>query len=297
MKVAFINRPKDSWIGGDYVQMEKTADELRKLGIEVTIFETPFPLPTSIMNDIDIVHLWNFTMDWTKSGIWMAKGHKKKTVCSMIYHDVSSISDETQQIMIDNLDRAIFLCPQEKERADKHIKVTNYVFIPNGIDKWWLEPVDYKTEDYVLTVGRIDGTKGQLEVAKECKKLGLKYKIVGENINHEYLKLCQKNGVEYLGVLTGDKLKEVYAKCRVYVLKSNTEIMPLTVMEAGALNKPVVLNDKCLFKFPGISNSIEEAWNKTDNKELYDFISKTTWESIAKLIKQQYETINNNASI
>ena len=292
MRVAMINRPKTSWIGGDYIQMEKTADELRKLGVEVKIFETPIPMPVKIIDDYDIVHLWNFTMEWTKIGVWMANGHKKKIVCSMIYHDVSTISNELQQIMADNIHRLIFLCPKEKDRANRHISLkANYSYIPNGIDKWWLEPVKYKTEDYVLTVGRVDGTKGQLRVAEECKRLGLKYKIVGEGINKDYLKKCQKLGAEHLGVLTGDELKEVYAKCRVFALLSDTEIQPLTVMEAGALNKPVVLNDKCLFDFPGISSTIKEAWEKKDNPELHDFVSKTTWGDVAKLIKQEYEQL------
>jgi len=292
MRIMMINRPRASWLGGDYIQMEKTAECLRQLGVEVTIFETPVPLPVNVIDEYDIIHLWNFTMPWTKIGIWMAKGHKKKTVCSMIYHDVSSITDELQQIMADNLDRLIFLCPKEKDRANRHISLkSNYSYIPNGIDKYWLEPIKVRRENYVLTVGRIDGTKGQLEVAKECKKLGFKYKIVGEDINHEYLKKCTRAGAEYLGVLQGDALKKVYTKCRVYALKSNTEVMPLTVMEAGALNKPVVLNDKCLFEFPGISATIKEAWEKKDNQELYDFVSKTTWLDVAKLIKQEYESI------
>jgi hypothetical protein len=42
MRVMHINRPKAGWIGGDYIQMESTAEELRKLGVEVDIEETSF---------------------------------------------------------------------------------------------------------------------------------------------------------------------------------------------------------------------------------------------------------------
>ena len=292
MRIAFINRPKGSWIGGDYVQMESTAEALRKLGVQVDIFETPTPIPVTTLSSYDIIHLWNFTMPWSKIGVWVGKHLNKKIVCSMIYHETSNTTTEEQQIMIDNINLGIFLCPGEVARAEKKIKINcKTAMIPNGISPWWLKPIKHKRQNYVLTVGRIDGTKGQLEVARECKKLGYKYKMVGEAIDNHYLTRCTNYGAEYLGILKGDELKKVYAQCRVFVLKSNTEVMPLTVMEAGALNKPVVLNDKCLFKFPGISDSIESAWEKSDNRELHDFVSKTTWDDVAKLIKEQYEQL------
>jgi glycosyltransferase involved in cell wall biosynthesis len=297
MRIAYINRKKTSWIGGDFIQMENTAKALRDLGVTVDIFDTPFPLPIETIDSYDIVHTWNFTMQWSQLAIWMAKKHKKKVVCSMIYHAVSQIPMNLQQIMADNTDLAIFICEDEFKRTKENkLKINKKCFIPNGIDSWWLDPIDVKTEDFVLSVGRIDGTKGQLRTAEKCKKLGYKFKMVGEIINEDYYDKCLELGAEYLGVKHGADLKEIYAKCRVFALESNTEIMPLTVMEAGALNKPVILTN-CSFKFPGISASLEEAWNKKDNEELFSFIKKTTWSDIAKKVKKQYENININSSL
>lgn len=45
------NRKKSAWNGGDYVQLEKTAEALRRLGVEVDINEEPFITPPSKLLD------------------------------------------------------------------------------------------------------------------------------------------------------------------------------------------------------------------------------------------------------
>ena len=70
MKVLFINRPKAAWIGGDYIQLEKTAEALAKLGVDVDISETPLISPAIKMKEYDIIHVWNFSMSWCKLAIW-----------------------------------------------------------------------------------------------------------------------------------------------------------------------------------------------------------------------------------
>ena len=101
MKVLFINRPENLWLGGDYIQMKRTAEELVKLGVEVDISETPAISPAIAMRKYDIVHTFNFSMDWSKVAVWIANLWKKKFVASMIYHEGEQFTSyKEQQIMI-----------------------------------------------------------------------------------------------------------------------------------------------------------------------------------------------------
>ena len=83
MKILFQNRRKDLWQGGDYVQMEETARALRKLGYEIDISDE-YVVKPDVIERYDLVHLWNFSMEWTKFQLWVARKHKKPVVCSMI---------------------------------------------------------------------------------------------------------------------------------------------------------------------------------------------------------------------
>ena len=305
MKVLLINRPKHLWIGGDYVQMEKTAEALVKLGVEVEISETPLISPAIRMREFDIVHTFNFIMDWSKYAIWCGKSWKKKVVCSMIYHDLDKfIPYEQQQIMADNLDSAIFLAQGEYDRFKKNLKIdeSKVSFVPNGIDEFWFSEVKSNNkEDFVLTVGRLDGTKGQFELAVACKELGIKLVCVGERNDKNYSKLCEEAGAILTGPMEKEDLIKMYASCKVFALNSKAEVMPLTVMEAGAQGKPVLLADTCEYKFnnviwtkndiKSVSKNLATALKLTSNEGLRQEMKDMTWEATARQIKAIYDKI------
>jgi glycosyltransferase involved in cell wall biosynthesis len=298
MIVGFFNRPKDLWVGGDYVQLEKTAEALRKLGVEVRIFEHPLPPPKEIQA-LDIIHYWNFSMEWSKYAVWLGVKYKKPLVASMIYHESEHyIPYANQQLMLDNT-HPIFLCEGEKERVKRHLKVKKSSIIPNGIDKEWFKPTREKVPvtDYVLTVGRLDGTKGQLETAQACKELGLTYVMIGEDFDTEYTETCKLLGAIHLGKMTREELKKWYKHASLYVLMSKKELMPLTVMEAGAFKKNIVLTDKCEYQFPNVKYSNTEDLRENimrallleKNETLYKFVKSQTWDDVALSIKHIYD--------
>ena len=75
--------------GGDLIQMETTAAELRKLGVEVDISTDV----NADLSDYDIVHV--FQMDWAPEAYFYAKkarAVKKPLVLSPIHHSVKEVT-------------------------------------------------------------------------------------------------------------------------------------------------------------------------------------------------------------
>jgi glycosyltransferase involved in cell wall biosynthesis len=309
MKIMFINRPKKLWVGGDYIQLEKTAEALRKLGHTVDIEETPLPLPAKKMFSYDIIQVFNFSMAWSKIGIWAAKTKGLKCVASMIYHEGENFVDySTQQIMFNAIDKAIFLTEGEIDRAKRHLNVDDNkcVIIENGLDEWWFEElINDNKEPYILTVARIEPFKGQLAVAKACREIGIKYICVGEIIDSSYASELEKEGAILTGKMEGLDLKKMYNACSVYALCSMAEVMPLTVMEAGSQKKNIVLSDRCEWKIPcceyvehgnveQIKKAIEKQLKQPEAKELHDKVKNMTWDNVANKLIEVYESIVDN---
>lgn len=305
MKILFTNRPKNVWVGGDYIQMERTAEELRKLGVEVEIIESGLLRPAIRIREFDIVHNFNFSMEWATYSCWMANLHNKPWISSMIYAETDQfVNYEKQQVMIDNCKSAIFLNQGEVDRAKRKLNIKDEIIsiIPNGIDDFWFQNIKTKNSygDYVLTVGRIEPFKGQLAVAKACKRLGYKYICVGERLYEDYAKEVEKAGGIILSPMGKEELIKMYKHAKVMVLASRAEIMSLAVMEAMAQNCPVVLTDHSEWKPENVSlceydnvKSIKTAIEKEYGRKINHRkeMKKYRWEEVAKSIKKVYESI------
>lgn len=303
MKVLFVNREKRKWTGGDYFQMERTAEELRKLGHQVTIVELAGEGISRDISEYDIIHGFNFSMGWSK---WLMNNQKlphQKFVMSMIYHELDDFASyPDQQFMYDRLDAAIFLNQEEVERISRHIKVNpdKHHLVENGIDDFWFVPqskfLDPRKQKYVLCVGRNDSTKGQRFVAEACAELGIRFYSIGGNMKKKF----GKNTL--LPDMPQSELVKWYANCSVFVLASKNELMPLTVMEAGAQAKNIVLTKHCGWQIPGceyvehgdvvgIVNAIKKSLEKEPNYDLRDMLRSMTWEKAAKEIDKIYKQL------
>jgi len=302
MKVLFQTR-KNNFQGGDLIQMEETAKALRKLGVEVDISDEPFVKP-EVIQAYDLVHLWNFPMLHTKYQLWVARKYKKPVVCSMIYSELDKTIDiPLQQIMLDELSYAIFQTEGERERVKRHLKLdeSKSVIIPNGIDEWWFKKEDSRVflEDFVLTVGRIEPSKGQLACALACKELKIPYVCIGEVRDLEYYAKLKQNGVIWYAPMPKEELKIWYNSAKVYIQPSEAETWSLCIDEALSQGTSVILTEMCerndidiLRCLPNdiesIKISIRQAWKPKD----YSRASKLkTWDNVAKQILELYGKI------
>jgi glycosyltransferase involved in cell wall biosynthesis len=303
-----VNRPEKNWTGGDFIKLKKVTAELNKLGVRADILE----LEKLGMNEwygveeYDIVHTWNFSMPWSKYAVWLGGKKKKKVVASMIYHDTEVfIPYNFQQIMMDHMDACIYETESEIERVERHLVPKNSYILPNGLDSDWFKDSSEKVplNDYVLTVGRIEPNKGQLEAALACKELGLAYVCIGEPAVAEYAKEVASAGAVIYPALSQEKLKPWYKDCSVYIQPSSTETWGMAVDEAAAQGAKVVVSTGFERKsIPGavycihgneesIAHSIRQALSQERDRTFQAQLKKRTWEKYAKELIKIYEEI------
>lgn len=311
MKILFQNRPKHIFQAGDYYQLEQTAKALRSKGIEVEINDQPIYTPAIQYRNFDIVHTFNFSMPWTPYQVGLATMYRKPVVCSVLYHDKDNyVSWDVQRELEKQINALIFLNEGEKQRFKAKLELTEEKshIIENGVNEMWFKKVRVKKDQrpYVLTVGRVEDLKGQLAVAKACKKIGIKYVMAGQELDKNYLKACEDEGAVHVGIVEGDDLLELYAGCTCFVLNSKSDIQPLSIMEAGAQAKPVITTKSCLYQPVGVSvvdvdnvaqlvREIKKTIGMKPNTELRDYLKTKTWEAVADQLIGIYTDLINNS--
>lgn len=135
-----------------------------------------------------------------------------------------------------------------------HVEV---IFIPNGaevvsgvgaghIKKLGLEP-----GEYLLSVGRIVSQKGLHHLIAAYKQLATTKKLVivgAPSFSERYFAELQRQAANqpqilFLGQRVGRELTELYANAYLYIQPSESEGLPLTVLEAMACGTAVLVSD------------------------------------------------------
>lgn len=296
MKVLMMNRPRESWVGGDMVQMDATMRELAARGHEVKFSDVCDP---ALFRWADIVHLWNASMDWTFFQWAEAHGCGCKVVCSTIYHDIDRfLSFKSQQRMLNGLDAIICLCDGEVDRIKirHNIDADKVHIIPNGIEEFFFADSGGAPLDFALTVGRIEEFKGQRYVAEVCRDMRYQYICIGDG-DKEEVELLKSLGAVVIPSLPREDLVQYYARCFAYVLASQNEIFPLTVLEALAQRKKIILTEEsCWFPEGSISCkhgdkiSIRNAFNQLQYAKPLD-VGGMKWPEVARQIEEVYQCV------
>lgn len=133
------------------------------------------------------------------------------------------------------------------------------LYIPNGVNRpeireaaeirkrWGLEK-----DSYILFLGRLVPEKGLRYLAEAYKKLKTDKKLViaggGSDSNafaKELEQACEdiKDRVIFTGFIQGQVLDELYSNCYIYVLPSDLEGMPLSLLEAMSYGNCCVVSD------------------------------------------------------
>lgn len=132
------------------------------------------------------------------------------------------------------------------------------VFVPNGIDKHTKVEPDLITkkwnigkDDYILYLGRIVPEKGVMYLVEAFNKLkcGKKLVIAGGSSDTDafYNRILDKakdnENIIFTGFVQGDVLSELYSNAYLYVLPSNLEGMPISLLEAMSYGNCCVVSD------------------------------------------------------
>jgi glycosyltransferase involved in cell wall biosynthesis len=202
-----------------------------------------------------------------------------------------------------------------KERIGKETKADVEV-IPNGVDlERFACKNNYKENETMTYVGRLDEDKGVMRIASE---IGPKRKALfagsDEGMKAKLAAECKRRGVgaEFVEV-SPDKIQGIYCKSKFIVLPSKYEGFPLTLLEALASKRPFISTDvgevKAVlqelmprsWQFCIISNSVEDAILSAEahEKEIgMDFaeigkrIKKYGWKEVAKRTLNVYKKLN-----
>ncbi len=200
------------------------------------------------------------------------------------------------------------------------------VLIPNGIDPAEIRPASEITKrfglssrDYILFLGRLVPEKGVHYLIEAYRKLSTDKKLVivgGTSDTDDYVKRLHEMAgddpsIIFTGFQQGPVLEELYSNAYVYVLPSDLEGMPLTLLEAMNYGCCCVTSDigecadvmnGCGVTFPrGNAEALREALQDLcDHPEKAEVrrgesrktvSSKYTWQEITAKTNELYRTL------
>jgi glycosyltransferase involved in cell wall biosynthesis len=142
---------------------------------------------------------------------------------------------------------------REKIMAGVKRKVKSCRVIPNGIDES-LVRITPKDDGYILFLSRIDiYTKGLDILIKAFERISAKWPSVRLVLaGYEFDKFGKlvsglpdrlKKRIEYAGFVTGDEKLRLLSGAKLFILPSRHESSPISILEAAACGKPVIVSD------------------------------------------------------
>ena len=134
----------------------------------------------------------------------------------------------------------------------------NTVFIPNGVTRPEKKKADLisrqfglQKNSYILYLGRIVPEKGEHYLIQAFKQLETDKKLViagGASDTDDYMKQLKElasddERIIFTGFVQGELLQELYSNAYVYVLPSDLEGMPLSLLEAMSFGNCCLTSD------------------------------------------------------
>jgi len=198
------------------------------------------------------------------------------------------------------------------------------VFIPNGVNIPAIKPAHLittqyglKKDDYILYLGRLVPEKGIHYLIDAYKRLKPSQKLViagGSSHTTEYVQQIQEmaagcENILFTGFVQGDLLEELFSNAYLYVLPSDLEGMPISLLEAMSYgqaclvsdieeNKAVVGNHGFYFTRGNI-NSLYKALKKLTQQSfekhkasMIDYVRENfNWDDVALRHNKVYESL------
>jgi glycosyltransferase involved in cell wall biosynthesis len=214
---------------------------------------------------------------------------------------------------------------KEKVMTARKRKAKLCLVIPNGIDRELLQsqPED---ADYILFFSRIDiYTKGLDLLIDAFETISPEYPnlrlmLAGYEFN-SFRKLISgspsflKGKIDYAGFVTGYEKLKLLSRARIFILPSRHESSPISILEAAACGKPLIVSDipELAFvcregfgiSFPsGSSNGLSEKMRllladgkkrEALGKRAREFAARFLWDDIAVQFEEVLKNIADNS--
>lgn len=132
------------------------------------------------------------------------------------------------------------------------------VFIPNGVNRPEIKHADIinkrfglSKDSYILYLGRVVPEKGEHYLIDAFKQIDTDKKLViagGSSDTDEYMDRLKKMAqgderIVFTGFVQGQMLEELYSNAYIYVLPSDLEGMPLSLLEAMSYGNCCLVSD------------------------------------------------------
>ena len=212
MRVAFLNRDRNAWVGGDVIAIDRTIEALERIGIDVVC------QPRKSLERCDLAHIFHVNFPWAHDNFdWVQKVGMPYVVTPIFY----PIGFDIDKLKIGrNLEKAKAVFPfsvrEGHEMCDWVGREIPFLPIPNGTDRTFHCEISSAAREGVCAAAARDGgdanRKGADRVAAACKHAGIPFDfITGRSI---------------------DEMPGEYRRYRVFVSASSTDRMSLTIGEA-----------------------------------------------------------------
>lgn len=266
--------------GGGEILLIKTKKYLEKLGVEVRLFN----LWSDKFKTGDLLHVFGSVkealglMETAKSkGVrivispivwynWQSSFQVpykvKERVFCILRQTVKSIlpfAPSARKTMMQISDIVLAGSQMEADQIRRYFLIPKQRIkvVPYGADECFdgvsEEHFDnkYHLKDFVLTVGRIEPRKNQLNLIRAMKGVDKPLVIIGRQVSHHeaYYQKCRREAgpnVHFLGAVEAESqdLKSAFAACSVFVLAAWFETPGLAALEAGTSGARIVITEQ-----------------------------------------------------
>ncbi len=265
------------YIGGGEIQFIKTAEGLRKLGVDIeTVPVSQRGLPVlvhffgsngALFNDFARNLRYNYKIPYIVSTIFFSSPSKNTEKIYVNYARLlikygleKCIPRKGFRELPFFLRNASLLLPNTRAEANvikqffPFINEDKIRIVPNGVDEQFANAdgnlfrkhynIDY---DFVLNVARLESRKNQLSLIKALKGTGLKLIFIGnQSVYPEYTKACfneADDNVLFINELSHNDplLASAYAASKVFALPSNEETPGISALEAALAGSTVAV--------------------------------------------------------
>jgi glycosyltransferase involved in cell wall biosynthesis len=277
MRIAFFVYP---WAmqspGGGEILLLKTKEALEKKGVSIKLFNQW----EDKLKDFDVLHVFGSVKDCL--GLMQAaKNAKVKVVLSPIFwstlnraiNEYGSFAQKTIGALRHAAKVLLPIMPSERRKmflvadallpnSEAEARQVSRLFAINrqkmhvvylGVDERFYnaEPNEfiskYKIKDFILSVGRFEPRKNQLNLIKALKGSGKQLVFIGDPVigYEKYYQRCRQSAEDAIFINrlahNDNLLSSAYAACAVFVLQGWFETPGLVALEAGLAGAKLAL--------------------------------------------------------
>lgn len=172
-------------------------------------------------------------------------------------------------------------------------------FVPNGVNRPELlsaslitEKHGLKKDEYILFLGRLVPEKGVQYLIEAFKEMNTDKKLViagGSSDTDEFVNELKEQAksderILFTGFVQGKELEELYSNAYIYVLPSDLEGMPLSLLEAMSYGNCCVVSD-----IPECADVVEDKAVTFAKSSVADLRDKLQWLCDEASVVEQYK--------